>query len=223
MDIKKQYDIIGHDYVEGQKRFYAGKPDLARDFIRKNLPPLKGKRILDMGCGGGVDVLFYEDLGADAYGIDISQFMVNESKRTVSRPENISLADMESTGFDDSFFDAVSARCSLHYLHDIDKGYAEIHRILKTSGVLVFTMEHPLTNFLRQKSRVYGKNEIVTVRLYDNKVPVSFPTHTLKEYLSGMFFDLFNLACYDEKNEIPSGNARYKSIPNILCIKAVKK
>lgn len=53
MDIYSQYEKIGEDYVLGQRNFFSRNEDAAIKFIKNSLPELKGKKILDIGCGNG--------------------------------------------------------------------------------------------------------------------------------------------------------------------------
>ena len=40
---------------------------------------IRGKRVLDVGCGCGRDVAYFASKGADAYGVDVSQPLLDEA------------------------------------------------------------------------------------------------------------------------------------------------
>lgn len=223
MGISKQYDKIGKDYVFGQKEFFSKREDEAIKFIKKSLPNLKNKKVLDIGCGNGKDVKLLESLGAsDVYGIDTSEFMINEAKKIVTKPKNIFLANIEKAPFDNNFFDIIIGRFSFHYLKKFDKAYQELSRILKKKGLLVLIVHHPFKDLILQKKKVYGNQEIIKIKLYHNKVPIHFPTHTLKDYFSQRFFDYFYLAGYDEEQS-PEEYADEFKTPGFMGVKAIKK
>ena len=77
MDITGQYNTIGEAYLKGQTAFFSKREDWARTFIRENLGALKGKDLLDVGCGHGPDLAYYEENGARVWGIDVSEYLVN--------------------------------------------------------------------------------------------------------------------------------------------------
>ncbi len=223
MDINSQYNKIGKDYISGQKEFFSKKEDEAIRFIKKSLPDLKNKKVLDIGCGNGKDILLLESLNtSEVYGIDTSEFMITEAKKTVSRPNNLFIGNIEETSFEDSFFDVVIGRFSFHYLKNYDKAYQELSRILKKNGLLILVVHHPLRDLSCQKNKIYGEQEIIKIELYNNKVPIHFPTHTLKNYFSKKFFDYFSLVGFEEEQSPKEYTDEFK-IPGFMGIKAMKK
>ena len=197
MDIKKQYDTIGPRYLQEQQRYFSERQDTAREFIIAALGDVNGKRLLDVGCGGGRDLQLYVSLGAEVFGVDPSEVMVQEAKRL--DVAHVALGDWESTGFPDAHFDVVVGRFSLHYLASFDAAYAEVHRVLRPGGRFVFVVDHPFAN--PEKRKGYGAREIITIQLYDGQVPLSFPSHTIGDYLSAQFLALFTLERFQEGQE----------------------
>lgn len=224
MDIEKQYDKIGPEYVKGQDEYFAKKRDQARDFIKKHLPSLKVKRVLDLGCGDGRDILLYEKLGAkEVYGIDSSNFMVKEAKKKVKNPHNIEVGNMNSLPFKSNFFDVVVGRFSVHYLNNLDPMYKEVARTLKNKGVFIFVAHHPTLGFMQLGGKDYSMKENISFVLYKNKVPLKFPHHTLKEYLSEEFFSHFILDFLEEESTKDAEYPNKWNLPGFLGFKAVKR
>jgi len=226
MDIRTQYNKIGKGYIEGQQAFFAKKEDNARKFIRKNLGNLKNKKVLDVGCGGGTDILFYEKLGADVYGIDPSKFMVNAAKKIIKQPNKIKIGGAEKIPFDKNFFDIVAGRFSLHYIKDLDKAYREIARVLKPNGLFVAIVNHPFDDLLRQRNKIYGNQEVLSARLYKNKVQIKFLSHIFSDYLSETFLKLFILRSFYENTDTGDKNKydiKNIAVPSMLGFKATKR
>lgn len=124
------------------------------------LPDLKGKRILDLGCGYGEHCKMFIARGADSVlGIDISQKMLEVANR-----ENADSAieyrrlPMEDLDEIDDHFDLVVSSLALHYVEDFEGVVKNVHRLLKNGGVFVFSQEHPLVTCHSTGSR-WTKNE----------------------------------------------------------------
>jgi len=225
MDICSQYNHIGEDYIGGQKEFYSKKgEDGTNEFIQKSLPSkLKDKKILDMGCGNGSDILLLESLGANKiYGIDSSALMVGKAKKAVKKPDNVFISNIENTPFEDGFFDIVIGRFSFHYLKTFDNAYKELSRVLKPKGMIILMIPHPFEDLICQKNKIYGRQETVKVELYNNKVSIYFPTHTFNDYFSKSFFTHFYLSGYDEEQGSGKDANEFKT-PRFMGIKAIKK
>lgn len=114
-EIATQYDQIGKDYLDAQTRFFDGKEDPSRVFIKRNLPSnLEGKKLLELGCGAGWDLKLYQEMGADVSGVDSSHFMINEALRIID-PKKLRIAKNENFGFfyDYDEFDFIIGRFTL--------------------------------------------------------------------------------------------------------------
>jgi|WetSurMetagenome_2_1015567.scaffolds.fasta_scaffold02030_7 ubiquinone/menaquinone biosynthesis C-methylase UbiE len=222
MNIKKQYNSIGVKYVSGQKSYHEKKGlDGSFRFIIQYLNNLTNQTVLDVGCGGGLGIIEFQKLGAKSiYGIDSSEVMVGETKKVVADPKLISVQDIESTNFSDDMFDVVICRLSLHYLDQLDKSWSEISRILKVGGRLVVVVNHPLKDLFKQEKLIYGNKEVNTFEVHEDKVRLSFPSHTLSDYFTEIFFTHFDLRnIYESKKQ--KNNERF--IPDNFGFCAIKR
>ena len=113
-------------------------------FTAKQLPTTENCRILDLGCGTGLELEFYFPLNpsANVTGIDLSVGMLDELKRK--------FADKDITLICESYFDvplgenAFDAAVSVESLHHFTKEektklYAKLHRALKDNGYFILT------------------------------------------------------------------------------------
>lgn len=224
IDIYKQYDRIGKDYIKGQTDFYVEVKDQASDFIIQSLPELKNKVILDLGCGHGKGIYQYEKMSPkNIYGIDSSEYMIKEAKRNVKDPEKISVSGIENTPFEDNFFDVIISRYALHYVDDPDNAFREIARILKKEGSLVFIIPHPMADLMIQKDKTYGKKEVLNLELYNDHVQIHYPSHTMSEYLSKFFLENFNLTGFLEGTQSDRSDKIEFNLPAFLGISAIKR
>jgi len=109
------------------------------------LPDLKGKRVLDLGCGFGEHCRKFIDYGAQkVVGIDISEKML-EIAKTENSSERITYIHMpmEEIGRLDEKFDAVISSLALHYVEDFEGVVRNVYKLLYSGGYFIFSQEHP--------------------------------------------------------------------------------
>ncbi len=215
---------MSKNYASSQKEFFSKKPDQARIFIKKQLPSLRGKVILDVGCGHGADIPTYEKMGAsEVFGIDSSKAMIDEAKKIVKDKKNLFVGNMEDMPFKDNQFDIIVGRYSIHYLENLDKAYREFSRVLKKNGVLILVAHHPVLGFMQLGGKTYESKHIIKMSLYNHTVEIQFPYHTLKDYFSDKFFEHFVIDYLDEEKEKDAEYPNQWKIPGFLAFKAIKK
>jgi 2-polyprenyl-6-hydroxyphenyl methylase/3-demethylubiquinone-9 3-methyltransferase len=95
-------------------------------------------RVLDVGSGGGFLTANLSDAGYDVIGIDPSIASIREAKDHVRA--NFLVAAGESLPFTDHSIDAVTCSEVLEHVEDPDAVVAEISRVLRPGGLLVFSM-----------------------------------------------------------------------------------
>ena len=100
--------------------------------IREHLGALRGKRVLDVGCGKGrfTRVLLQQEPEAELWGLDISEEML----RFVPEGVHTRAGSMTDLPFENDFFDAAFATESLEHAVEIEKAVSEICRVVKAGG-----------------------------------------------------------------------------------------
>jgi malonyl-CoA O-methyltransferase len=100
--------------------------------IREHLGALRGKRVLDAGCGKGrfARIFHEESPEAEIWGMDISEEMLRHVPAGVSTRAG-SLTELP---FEDAFFDGLYATESLEHAVEIEKAVDEICRVVKPGG-----------------------------------------------------------------------------------------
>jgi len=110
---------------------------------KNDLTVFRGKKILDVGCGGGHLLRKFLDLGAtlqDLNGIDLLSERI-ERARYLSPNINFEIGNAESLPYNDDFFDIACIFYVLSSIHDkqIQKNIVnEIWRVLKPNGLILF-------------------------------------------------------------------------------------
>lgn len=116
--------------------------------VLRHLGNVKGKTILDYGCGDGRFCRTLAEDGAAVIGTDISEPMMQIAER-MSQGSNIRYEHMKGNSLDflpDESVDAVNAilvfmMCSTQ--EEIAQSFKEIHRVLKKGGTFVNALTHP--------------------------------------------------------------------------------
>jgi len=99
-------------------------------------PFIRGKKVLDIACGTGYGTSMYQDNGAEAYGIDLSEEAIQHAKEHYPRV-NFQVGNMAQISFPDCFFDVVTSFESLEHVEK-ETGIAflkEVKRVLKPGGL----------------------------------------------------------------------------------------
>jgi SAM-dependent methyltransferase len=124
--------------------YFGGRMEKHYFELRRNaLAPARG-RVLEIGGGTGFNLPHYP--------ADIEQLIVTEpapgmlerARRRAAAsdlPVTVQQASAESLPFEDSSFDTVVSTLVLCSVHDVDRAVAEIHRVLRPGGQLLF-FEH---------------------------------------------------------------------------------
>lgn len=220
MDIAKQYNLVGEDYISSSENQGSIKEQKSKEFILNNVD-FRNKIVLDLGCGYGRDIRLFEDKGAEVFGIDSSELMVHEAKKVVRNPDSVLIADALKLPFPNNKFDIIIAKHSLHYLEDLDAAIKEVARTLKSGGLLILTVPHPFSEIFLKKSKSYDNKEKIFFKAHQ-KFILEFPSHKLSDYLSVEFNTLFEIKKIWELTKKEEWIENLEA-PVVLGIMAVKK
>lgn len=164
---------------------------------------VKGKKVLDFGCGTGIYAKYLTKKRAKVSGFDISEEMLSIARKT-----NPQLDLRHGSGykipFDDKF-DIVYAALVLDYFDDWDKAFREVSRVLKKGGYFVFSIGNPVSE-VAKKIVIKGKKyRILGINDYFKEKPIYANWKSPK----GQFKEGFSLL-------VPSYHKTYETIINII-------
>ena len=118
--------VVFKDFVEG-----PNAEDLALEALREAKPG----RVLEVGCGPGhFAVRVLRELGAEVVALDLSPRMVELAR---GRGVEALVGDVQDLPFGEAGFDCAVANWMLYHVPDLDRGLAELARILRPGGRLV--------------------------------------------------------------------------------------
>lgn len=115
--------------------------DLEQQLVLSLMGPLKGRRVLNVGCGDGTLTVACLEGGASyVVGCDIDPRMISSAAtRAARRKANISyaVARAERLPFRDRSFDLITAITLLAFVPEADQAVSEMARVLRDGGRLV--------------------------------------------------------------------------------------
>lgn len=107
--------------------------------------PIGGTKILDVGCGFGIDSMIFASHGAaEVHGIDVNPDWIDTIHRYMKElhwdlPIYTKPGDASKLEFDDNTFDVVLSVEAISHYHDPDAFLAEGYRVLKKGGSLIIS------------------------------------------------------------------------------------
>jgi len=143
MDIYRQvqntYDHIVLDFAKRNHFSMADNLVTLAQELTKHIG--QSGRLVDVGCGTGRDMAWFELHRITTIGVDLSMGMLTYAREYV-RGELVSM-NMRNLGFRNAFFDGVWCCASLLHLPKADAVFAlqEIRRILKLGGMFILSIQ----------------------------------------------------------------------------------
>ncbi len=219
--------------------------------IERLIGDVRGKRILDAGCGEGYLSRFYAQKGAEVAGVDFSTDLIEISMKL---SENFTIEFMvgnlcDLNQFGDEEFDIVLCNLVLLNLECLDKSLREFNRVLRPKGFLVFSVVHPAFNVYgpgrwelgekdvqsgRRQGRFFMTDDYFLEKEYRVRWKTrkgdgfpqefSFFHRTISTYVSALIHKGFRLTAFEEP--LPVSDApffgREQRIPFFLVMRAEK-
>lgn len=184
----------------------------------KLLGNVKGKKILDFGCGSGIYAKILTKKGAKVSGFDISEKMLQ-----IAKNENPNIDLRYGSGYKIPFkkkFDVVLASLVIDYLKNWDKVFKEVSRVLKKESLFIFSIGNPVSECVKkiivkgQKLRVLGINNYFDEKifysdwgfLYNNKIKIPSYHKTYETIIKTILKNGFEIIDY--KDTYPINKAK---------------
>lgn len=165
-------------YYDDLSKFYDKKHNISiRDIgvFKKDIWDLcgheiKGKLVLDCGCGTGRGAIKFALLGNEVTAVDISSKIVEQCRKNAEGLGiniNTIACDCCKLPFEDETFDVVSTSAALHHMEDLQGTLNEMKRVLKLGGRILFIAE-PKRSIIRPQWMINIKDRLSN--RYDEKV-----------------------------------------------------
>lgn len=155
---------------------------------------VRGRRILDAGCGSGPLAEALLARGASVTGIDVSPAMIDLARRRLGPDADLHVAALgEVLPFPDGSFDDVVCSLVLHYLEDWSAPLAELRRVLVPGGRLLLSVNHPTVGVVNYPGEDYFATREYSEEYEFDGVPAVLtfwhrPLHAMFDAFSGAGF-----------------------------------
>ena len=156
-NIAPKYDLLNH--VLSMKIDVLWRNTLVK-WMNKDAPKL----VLDVATGtGDLAIAVQKGTGADVVGLDLSQQMLNvgiDKIKKLNLDQKISMqkGDAENLPFEDNKFDAVSVAFGVRNFENLEKGLAELRRVVKENSSVYILEFSKVEGFLAPFYMFYFKN-----------------------------------------------------------------
>jgi len=228
------YDKIAQFYIEHVENERSWNNLYERPYMLSVLDELKGRDVLDVGCGSGFYSFHALKQGARVTAIDVSQLMLDHIKQKAPRGEiNLIRADIADglPFLKDDTQDYIICSLVLHYIENWEKLVNDCWRVLRKKGKLYISTHHPFNDFVYLKKKSYFDKYLAedSWGTGSNKFPVHYFTRPLKEVIQPFLDSKFKLLKLDEplpdltcKDKDPSAYEFFQSNPAFIFLILVK-
>ena len=134
--VNRNYNLIAKDFSRTRSRPWYEIRFLFSDYL------FSGDKVLDLGCGNGRNILYFNEKLTDYYGVDNSAELISLAKKKYPQ-KNFTVDNALNLSFSGNFFDKIYSIAVLHQIPSNKlrlKFLKEAKRVLKPKGLLVLTV-----------------------------------------------------------------------------------
>jgi SAM-dependent methyltransferase len=213
-------------------------PDIPTEAELRLLGDLRGKKVLELGCGGAQCSIAFAKQGAIAIGVDFSAAQLDHA-RELCRDEEVRVelrqGDLAELAFlrADSI-DLVFSAYAFGYVEDLNRVFRQVHRVLKVGAPLVFSLTHPAYDMIDDEADA----PLLVRRSYFDRSPIDFDWggipftayhHTFAEIYMGLVRASYRVDLVLEPEPIAGGprshawRDTFNFVPRTLIVRARKE
>jgi len=136
-----EFPVGSPEFFESLEKYRYDKIDYLRDYV--GFERYQGKKVLEIGCGVGHDLMQFARAGANVSARDLADNAVKLATANLAREGytgDIQQGNAEALDIPDDTFDVVYSHGVLHHTVDTEKAIAEVHRVLKPGGEAIIML-----------------------------------------------------------------------------------
>ena len=216
-ETKKWWEIASEDYQKECKipidiHYGPGRPNEKELKVLRNL---RGKKILEIGCGGAQCGIAMVKKGAKVTGMDISGEQLKFAKKLAEKNKvKIKLIQRDIVNLKpikSKSQDIVFSAYALLYVHDLKKCFNEVYRVLKKKGIFVFSLDHPFESMVDKKTMKVRRSYFKTGKYSEKYTKGTWVGYT--RTVSDFFDTLINAGFQIERIIEPDSRKKHKGDP----------
>lgn len=150
--IRKHHDVAA-DLLAGKSALYPEQRELAGE--------VAGKRLLDLGCGDGMELLEWARAGASVVGVDNSPLQLAAARRAAEAlgvpDDRYRLVQADLLRLPEELlqheFDLVFSSHVTAWIGDLDRWFSSVYRALTPDGAFLLSGGHPLAGYFGERQR----------------------------------------------------------------------
>lgn len=213
-------------------------PDIGTEADYKLLGNVEGKRVLELGCGAAQAAIAFARQGATAIGVDFSAAQLAHARRLAEEDgvkvelHHGDLADLAFMRADS--VDLVFSAYAFGFVDDLTRVFRQAHRVLKTNGLFVFSLPHPVYNLIDDES----PEPLLIRRSYFDRAPIEYEWggghfvdyhHTLADLYMSLIRQSFRVDLILEPEPLASGPRSFqwkdamRYVPRTLIVRSRKE
>lgn len=232
--VEKNYDNIADAYtrVIDEKAFNA---HLERPAMLKLIGDVRGKKVLEPGCGSGFYTAYFADNGAEVFAFDVSTKMIEFTKKRVGNSLTVKIVkenlDSNLDFVQNDYYDMVMGSLVFHYIEDFDKLFQILGKKLKSGGELIFSTHHPANEMRLFDPDIYFDTELIddSWQFGNKKYKMTFYRRPLEKIIMPLINSGFTITDFVEMQPTekfaernPEAYSKVMKYPWFLGIKAKK-
>lgn len=188
----KEKDVLNRMYHKLSVYFYSKKNPLVWILVYPFKSLLytyyidKGKRLLEIGCGRGMQLELYNKEGMETYGLEPYGPELTERERKLG----IARTNIKDARFPNGYFDYIVMKEVLEHIPNQKEALRKCHELLKPHGKLIIVVQNTKSLW----GKVFGRNWIgydVPRHLYN------YNTKNIAYFLKRNGFKVINVRSYD--------------------------
>ncbi|MDP9403534.1 MAG: class I SAM-dependent methyltransferase [Actinomycetota bacterium] len=213
-------------------------PDIGDESDLRLLGDVRGKRVLELGCGAAPASVAFAKQGAIAIAVESSVDLIAAAKRRCEQEEvrvelrQGDLADLAFVRADS--VDLVFSAYALAFVEDLSRVFRQVHRVLKVGAPFVFSLPHPVYDLIDED----GHQPLLVRRSYfdrtslgadDEDIAEHRRHHTIADLYTVLFRSSYRVDAMLEPQPSSSGprselwREPFRYIPRTLVIRARKE
>jgi ubiquinone/menaquinone biosynthesis C-methylase UbiE len=152
LNAAREYDYW---YRDQQNRFIV---DLEDQLLLRLLEPVRGERVLDIGCGTGRHLLMFSEMGLDVTGLDASTHMLAVARRRLGARAELHHGVAEDLPFEDNAFNIATLITTLEFVDDTQKAIEEACRVAKDRIFLGVLNRYSIKGIERRVKGIFSES-----------------------------------------------------------------